>query len=115
MRYTANPAEPKVCFIAYCNRESLHCQATFTISFYDQYGRPTPVTSVAFGLGWGDLLTAILLTFEIIAISSLACGTYYKYSLAYERLYGSRDRANLKKGAKPDASKANKIKQRGRR
>jgi len=83
------------------------CVITITADFNEQFSKPIPIASIAFGLGWGDCLTLILICLESIAVSTLLCGFYFKYARVYEKLY---------KGKKADGEKKKKKKgRRGRR
>jgi len=83
----SNPADATVCLIVFCTREALSCDLTMTLEFGEQWSRPVPIPSIAFGMGWGDCITLVLFMFEIIGVCTLACGFFYRYAAIYKKLY----------------------------
>ncbi len=66
------------------------------------FAKPEKIHQIALGLGWGDLLTLILSIIEVISITTLCCGMYFKYAGVYEKLYGRKK----KKGKKDKKAKS---------
>jgi len=84
----SHPEDAKVCFIVYCTREQLACDLTVTVEFSEQWSRPVPIPSIAFGMGWGDCITLVLFMFEMIGVCTLCCGFFFRYASMYSKLYG---------------------------
>lgn len=105
----SNPAAAIACFIAYCLRGSLSCEADFNVEFYYQFAKGEPVTPIVFGLGWTDLFLFIILFFEISAIATMVCGFWGKYGrLIRKRHKLYKAKRELRRKAKKDKEKEKK-------
>ena len=95
----SNPSELSACVIGFCSSKRMSCTATFSVEFYDQFAKGTPIIPIVMGLGPGDLVLVLILFIEIVAMCAVCCGTYAKYGgIAKKKQKAMAKR--LKKGKK---------------
>lgn len=106
----SNPSEMSGCVILFCERRRFDCLVDARVEFYDrmstyvffffisklcyiaknlcglfecddtEFGKPPIVPIVAFGLGWGDLITLVCGIVEIFALSIIFARLYGKFT-----------------------------------
>merc|ERR1719334_149660 len=104
----SNPSASVACFIAFCERKFRNCQGDFTVEFYDNYAMANPIIPLVMGLGSVDLMMFVVLFFQIIAMTTMCCSFYFKYSGVYRKLYAKKADAKGKAKGEKKKGKENK-------